>query len=51
MFVGKSVVARQRSLGKMVILQGYDVSKYFDKEMIEDGGNYMLKKRGRSQGS
>ena len=37
MFVVKSVVARQRSLGKMIILQGYDVSKYFDKEMIEDG--------------
>ena len=34
---GKSVVARQRSQGKIVILQGYDVSKYFDKEMIEDG--------------
>ena len=37
MLVVKSVVARQRSLGKMVIIQGYDVSKYFDKEMIEDG--------------
>ena len=36
MFVVKSVVARQRSQGKIVILQGYDVSKYFDKEMIED---------------
>ena len=37
MFVVKSVVARQRSLGKLIILQGYDVSKFFDKEMIEDG--------------
>jgi hypothetical protein len=36
MFVLKSTVAKHRSQGKMVILQGYDVSKYFDKEMIQD---------------
>ena len=36
-FVVKSVVARQRNLGKIVVLQGYDISKFFDKERIEDG--------------
>ena len=37
MFVVKSVVARQRSLGKIVVLQGYDICNFFDKERIEDG--------------
>ena len=36
MFVLKSLVARLRKQGKMVILQAYDISKFFDKERIED---------------
>ena len=44
MFVVKSVVARQRSRGKIVIIQGYDISKYFDKERIEDGVLSCLKR-------
>ena len=36
MFVLKSLVARQRRQGKMIILQSYDISKFFDKERIED---------------
>ena len=35
-FVLKSIVALYRSRGKMVIVQCYDVQKFFDKEMIED---------------
>ena len=35
-FVLKSLVARLRKQGKMVILQSYDISKFFDKEKIED---------------
>ena len=44
MFVVKSVVAMYRKKGKMVILQGFDVSKFFDKEMIEDGVLTCLKR-------
>ena len=36
LFVLKSVVARSREQGRMIILQSYDISKIFDKEMIED---------------
>jgi exonuclease III len=35
-FVMKSVIAHYRSQNKMVILQCYDLEKYFDKEMVED---------------
>ena len=35
-FVLKSLVARQRKLGKAVVLQCYDVQKFFDKEQMED---------------
>ena len=35
-FVIKSIVARYRMQGKMVVLNLYDISKFFDKEMIED---------------
>ena len=35
-FVLKSIVALYRSRGKMLLAQCYDVSKFFDKEMIED---------------
>ena len=36
LFVLKSVVALSREKGKMVVLQSYDISKFFDKELIED---------------
>ena len=36
-FIQKSVMALYRMKGKVLILQCYDVAKYFDKEMIEDG--------------
>ena len=36
LFVLKSVVARTREMGKMVVLQSYDISKFFNKELIED---------------
>ena len=36
-FVFKSVVARRRMEKNIVVAQGLDVEKFFDKEMIEDG--------------
>ena len=36
-FVMKSIIAKYIKEGKMVILKLYDISKFFDKEMIEDG--------------
>ena len=36
LFVLKSVVAVSREKGRMVVLQSYDISKFFDKELIED---------------
>ena len=45
LFVLKSVVARSREQGKMIILQSYDIAKFFDKEMIEDAV-LTCKKRG-----
>ena len=36
LFVMKSVIARQRMQGKEIVLQCYDISKYFDKEMMHD---------------
>ena len=35
-FVLKSVIARYRTQGKQIILQTSDISKFFDKEMVED---------------
>ena len=35
-FVMKSVIALYRIKGKMLVINFYDLSKYFDKEMIED---------------
>ena len=37
MFVPKSIIARYKSVGILIILQFYNVQKFFDKEMIEDG--------------
>ena len=45
LFVLKSVVARSREQGRMIILQSYDISKFFDKEMIQDA-LLTCKKRG-----
>ena len=36
-FVFKSIVAKRRMEKKLIVAQGLDVSKFFDKEMIEDG--------------
>ena len=35
-FVVKSIIARMRQQGKVAIIQSYDISKFFDKEMVED---------------
>ena len=43
-FVLKSLVARQRQLGKMVVLQCFDVQKFFDKEQMEDAVLTCLKR-------
>ena len=37
MFVVKSVIAKYRAERKPIIIQAWDIGKYFDKEMIEDG--------------
>ena len=37
MYIQKSIIALHRKQGKIIILQSYDVAKFFDKEMIEDG--------------
>ena len=36
LFVMKSVIARQRMKGKEIVIQCFDISKYFDKEMMHD---------------
>ena len=35
-FAIKSLIAKQRQAGKAVIIQCWDISKFFDKEMIQD---------------
>ena len=35
-FVLKSMIAKQRFLGKSILIQPSDIKKYFDKEMIQD---------------
>ena len=35
-FTMKSLIARQRQAGKLIILQTSDITKFFDKEMVED---------------
>ena len=35
-FSVRSLIARQRQQGKLTILQTSDISKFFDKEMVED---------------
>ena len=36
MFVIKSIIGKYRKEGKPIIIQAWDISKYFDKEMMED---------------
>ena len=48
MFVFKSVLAKHRAEGKMVVIQSYNISKFFDKERIEDAILTCLK-RGADQ--
>ena len=48
MFIQKSIIAKYRQAGQCIIIQSYDVSKYFDKELIEDGVLTCLK-RGADQ--
>jgi hypothetical protein len=36
MFVVKSIIAKQRLEGKAIIIQCQDISKFFDKEMMQD---------------
>ena len=43
-FAFKSVVARRLSQGKVVVIQTYDVQKFFDKELIEDAIETCLKR-------
>ena len=40
-FSVKSMIAKQRMEGKVTILQAYDISKFFDKEVLEDAMNTM----------
>ena len=44
-FVIKSLVARQLSLGQLVVLQSYDIQKFFDKEMMEDAVLTSMKRK------
>ena len=43
-FVLKSLIAKRRKERKQVVLQCYDVAKFFDKEMIEDGVRTCLRR-------
>ena len=43
-FVMKSIVARYRSQGRVVVVQCFDVARFFDKERIEDGVLVSLKR-------
>ena len=36
-YVMKSFISKQRKEGKQVVVQCYDIQKFFDKEQIEDG--------------
>ena len=35
-FAIKSLIPQQRQAGKLIILQTSDITKFFDKEMVED---------------
>ena len=41
----KSVIAKYRKVGKNVVLQLFDISKFFDKEMMEDAVLTCLKRK------
>ena len=44
-FAMKSIIARNRSQGKMVLVQTYDISKFFDKERVEDAVETCLERK------
>ena len=37
LFIQKSITSKYRQEGQCLVIQSYDVSKYFDKELIEVG--------------
>ena len=45
LFVMKSIIAKYRKMGKNIVLQLYDISKFFDKEMMEDAVLTCLKRK------
>ena len=45
LFAMKSIIAKQRKEGKAVVVQMWDISKFFDKEMIEDAVLTCLKRK------
>ena len=45
LYVMKSVIAKYRKVGKNVVLQLFDISKFFDKEMMEDAVLTCLKRK------
>ena len=44
-FVVKSIIALYKKLGKILVINFYDMSKYFDKEMIEDAVITCIKRK------
>jgi hypothetical protein len=44
-FVAKSIIALYKQLGKMLIINFFDLSKYFDKEMIKDAVLMCIKRK------
>ena len=42
LFTAKSIMAKYEMEGKMVLLQAYDISKYFDKEVVADVMNTLF---------
>ena len=45
LFVMKSVIAKYRKVGENVVLQLFDISRLFDKEMMEDAVLTCLKRK------
>ena len=49
LFVVKSVIGLYEMLGKAIILQLWDISKYFDRESLSDGLNELYKNQVRGK--
>ena len=45
LFVMKSIISKYRKLGKKVVIQLFDISKFLDKEMMEDAILTCLKRK------